>query len=166
MVTLLDICFQFEFNQIIPRRDPKKKHLNWQKSQPDCFKWIRLQAAHALTGHNFFWRFEVPNTKVAQVRNQDFNKNALPLGITSDYLDKVKPYGMFRTFVRSLQASNKQAVAKNVDFKYTPGNVQPEQIFSWDTPSMGDKGWPNMGWIWELVEFVKNLRDRYDGRLV
>ena len=45
----------------------------------------------------------------------------LPLGISNAYLTAVKPYGMFRTFVRSLKESNQQAVSKNLDYKYKAG---------------------------------------------
>ena len=46
----------------------------------------------------------------------------LPLGISNAYLTAVKPYGMFRTFVRSLKSQNNPAaVNKNLDYKYTPG---------------------------------------------
>ena len=52
----------------------------------------------------------------------------LPLGITSDYLAAVKPHGMFRTFVRSLRESNGNAVNKNLDYKYIPGNGASNEV--------------------------------------
>ena len=44
-----------------------------------------------------------------------FNYNKLPLGISTTYLDKVKPYGMFRTFVKS-------NVSKKFDYTYNDGS--------------------------------------------
>ena len=53
----------------------------------------------------------------------------LPLGISNAYLTAVKPYGMFRTFVRSLKAQNNPTdVNKNLDFKYIAGEVHIKLI--------------------------------------
>ena len=54
---------------------------------------------------------------------------ALPLGITSDYLGAVKPYGMFRTFVRSLrQSTNMAEASRELDYKYTPGDSNEQTV--------------------------------------
>ena len=57
----------------------------------------------------------------ATIKNKDFSKSVLPLGISNAYLTAVKPHGMFRTFVRSLKQQNGQAVSKNLDYKYKAG---------------------------------------------
>ena len=52
----------------------------------------------------------------------------LPLGISNAYLTAVRPYGMFRTFVRSLKESNNNQFNQNLDYKYIAGEMHSKLI--------------------------------------